>query len=121
MQLPSVTSPVASSTYFQQEGRLLLNTKHKKPVILCSSRRFDCVCVCVCLSALVLSVMLPGEKTLELKRISKMMSLTEPTSLQAARTASVARESPTHYTNNLSSIKWQSSVCIDFIFWFLFS
>ena len=53
MQLPSVTSPVASSTYFQQEGRLLLNTKHKKPVILCSSRRFDCVCVCVfvCVSA----------------------------------------------------------------------
>lgn len=31
---------------------------------------------------------------LELKRISKMMLLTEPTSLQAARTASVARESP---------------------------
>ncbi len=28
------------------------------------------------------------------KRISKMMLLTEPTSLQAARTASVARESP---------------------------
>ncbi|TNN54976.1 hypothetical protein EYF80_034844 [Liparis tanakae] len=34
------------------------------------------------------------EKTLGLKRISKMMSLTEPTALQAARTASGARESP---------------------------
>lgn len=35
----------------------------------------------------------PGEKTSELKRISKMMLLTEPTSLQAARTASLARVS----------------------------
>lgn len=45
---------------------------------------FECVCL----------VFLPGEKTLGLKRISKMMLLTEPTSLQAARTALVDRESP---------------------------
>lgn len=37
--------------------------------------------------------MLPGEKMLEFRRISKMMSLTEPTSLQAVRTAFVDRES----------------------------
>lgn len=40
---------------------------------------------------------LPGEKTLGLKRISKIMSLTEPTSLQASLTASVPRESPVTY------------------------
>lgn len=40
---------------------------------------------------------LPGEKTLGFKRISKMMSLTEPTSLQASLTASVPRESPVNY------------------------
>lgn len=37
---------------------------------------------------------IPGVKIFGLKRISKMMSLTEPTSLHAARTASVDRESP---------------------------
>ena len=75
--------------------------------------------MCECVFVDIGAVMLPGEKTLELKRISKMMSLTEPTSLQAALTASVARESPTHYTNDLSSVRWQSFVCINFIFWFL--
>ena len=39
-------------------------------------------------------IMVPGAKMFELKRISKMMLLTEPTSSQAARTALVARESP---------------------------
>lgn len=39
-------------------------------------------------------IYLPGEKTEGLKRISKIMSLIEPTSLQAALTASVPRESP---------------------------
>jgi len=41
-----------------------------------------------------LSFFLPGEKTLGLKRISKMMSLTDPTSLQALLTASMFGESP---------------------------
>lgn len=36
----------------------------------------------------------PGEKMFGLKRISKIISLTEPTSLQASRTALLARESP---------------------------
>ena len=37
---------------------------------------------------------LPGENMLGLKRISKIMSLTEPTALQASLTALVALESP---------------------------
>lgn len=46
-QLPSVTSPAALLTDFHQEGKRLLNTKHEKPVMLCSSKTFVCVCVCV--------------------------------------------------------------------------
>lgn len=38
--------------------------------------------------------MVPGDKTFGFKRISKMVSLSDPTSLHAARTASVALESP---------------------------
>lgn len=53
--------------------------------------------------------MVPGEKTLGLKRISKIMSLTEPTSLQAARTASVARESPASIQTFVS---YKRSACI---------
>lgn len=41
-----------------------------------------------------LSFSWPGEKILGLKRISKMMSLTDPTSLQALLTASLLGESP---------------------------
>lgn len=52
---------------------------------MCSDK-YSCVCV--------VFLTVPGEKTLALKRISKMMSLTEPTSLHAAPTAFVPRESP---------------------------
>lgn len=47
-----------------------------------------------CAYACVVFFTVPGENTLLLKRISKMMSLTDPTALHAARTAFVPRESP---------------------------
>lgn len=87
MQLPSVTFPAALLTYFPHKGRILLNTKSNNPIYcVLDNKLSDCVCVYL--------LKVPGEKTLELKRISKMMSLTEPTSLHAARTACVALESP---------------------------
>lgn len=51
-------------------------------------------CVLINVPVSVAFLIVPGEKTLTLNRISKMMSLTEPTSLHAARTAFVPRESP---------------------------
>lgn len=51
-------------------------------------------CVLINILVCVEFLTVPGEKTLALNRISKMMSLTEPTSLHAAPTAFVPRESP---------------------------
>lgn len=67
---------------------ILLNTKHKKHVKLGTSWKDLLECVCVQF------LIVPGEKTFGLKRISNMVSLKEPTVLQAARTALVPRESP---------------------------
>lgn len=52
------------------------------------------LCVLINIPVCVAFLTVPGAKTLALNRMSKMMSLTEPTSLHAARTAFVPRESP---------------------------
>lgn len=60
--------------------------------------------------------MVPGEKTFGLKRISKMVSLIDPTSLQAARTASVARESPKKLKTFVKYKTCENNVCVNCIF-----
>lgn len=65
-------------TYTTQEKCALLDWLSCVFVSLSVNAKLDCI---------------PGEKTFGLNRISKIISLTDPTSLHAARTASAARES----------------------------
>lgn len=66
--------------------------------------------ICGCVDECLWFFCIPGQKTLGLKRISKMMSLIEPTSLQAARTALVARESAErikkHFKDRRGKVLW---------------